>query len=64
MNIEGDCGDWRLGRKKDQEVTEGPQLGRNQCACCKKEGHWAKNCPEKMIKGDTRVLTQIDMDSD
>ena len=24
-----------------------PALGKNQCACCKEEGHWAKQCPKK-----------------
>ena len=24
-----------------------PALGKNQCAYCKEEGHWAKKCPKK-----------------
>lgn len=43
---------------------ERPQLGENQCAHCKKEGHWAKECPQKAARGNIKVLSQRDVDSD
>lgn len=32
-----------------------PKLGKNQCASCKEEGHWARECPKNRNKRETSV---------
>lgn len=41
-----------------------PQLGKNQCVCCKEEGHWAKECPKKGKSRETVPNMTIKEDSD
>uniref|UniRef100_A0A8C6XFQ5 CCHC-type domain-containing protein n=1 Tax=Naja naja TaxID=35670 RepID=A0A8C6XFQ5_NAJNA len=31
--------------------NRGPRLGPNQCAYCKGEGHWSRECPKKIMHG-------------
>lgn len=33
-------------------------MGKNQCAYCKEEGHWVRDCPKKMPK--VKVLAEDD----
>ena len=37
----------RLAAEGKSRPRTRPALGKNQCACCKEEGHWAKQCPKK-----------------
>ena len=37
--------------KPKPNLQEKSKLGRNQCAYCKKEGRWAKDCPKKFRQG-------------
>ena len=30
----------------------------NQCAYCKEEGHWARECPKKKLKSKTMVTEE------
>lgn len=49
--------------KEPKGDKERPQLGENQCAHCKKEGPWDKECPQKTARGNIKVLSQRDVDS-
>lgn len=40
----------RQGREQAREVQRKTHLGLNQCAICKKEGHWKKECPLRKKK--------------
>lgn len=35
---------------KGNEKKEFKALGTNQCACCKEEGHWKRECPKNNDK--------------
>lgn len=37
----------RRGRGRGCSGLQGRRLGRNQCALCRKEGHWKHECPER-----------------
>ena len=37
----------RLAAEGKSCLPTRPALGKNQCAYCKEEGHWAKGCPKK-----------------
>lgn len=48
-----------IGENKPQEKGKGrqagnlgnrPPLGKNQCAYCKEEGHWKRECPKRLAK--------------
>ncbi|XP_029394094.1 uncharacterized protein LOC115064014 [Mus pahari] len=40
------------GKGKRPQQKGKPKLQKNQCAYCKKMGHWVKNCPKKPPKRD------------
>lgn len=40
------------GKGKRPQQKGKPKLGKNQCAYCKKTGHWIKDCPKKPPKRD------------
>jgi hypothetical protein len=46
-----------------------PRLQKNQCAYCKKLGHWIKECPKKLPtkqddgRGQTQVLELEELDN-
>lgn len=46
----------RTARPEDWRWNPRPPLERDQCTCCKKQGHWAKECPERRGK-EPRILT-------
>ena len=37
----------RLAAEGKSRPRTRPALGKNQCAYCKEEGHWSKECPKK-----------------
>ena len=41
---------------------ERPKLNKNQCAYCKEEGHWVKDCPNKRSKAPAKILEMEDLD--
>ena len=41
---------------------ERPKLNENQCAYCKEEGHWVKDCPNKRSKAPAKILEMEDLD--
>ena len=41
---------------------ERPKLNKNQCASCKEEGHWVKDCPNKRPKAPAKILEMEDLD--
>ena len=41
---------------------ERPKLNKNQCAHCKEEGHWVKDCLNKRPKGPAKILEMEDLD--
>ena len=41
---------------------ECPKLNKNQCAYCKEEGHWVKDCPNKRSKAPAKILEMEDLD--
>lgn len=43
-------------RPEEKKKIPKPPLGKNQCAYCKRQGHWIKECPERRSK-DPRILT-------
>lgn len=45
--------------RKGQDDRPGSQLGKNQCAYCKKEGHWMQECPIGQI-GKTREKSGLE----
>ena len=45
---------WLATEGKSHPRTQ-PTLGKNQCAYCKEEGHWAKECPKKTKKGPQKT---------
>lgn len=59
-------------RNYEKEKKPWPRVGRNQCAYCKEEGHWARECPKNKNKKDmaaglgkhTPILTTMEKDSD
>lgn len=54
------CLCWQIPRKRKTTNGKGkrpqqkrkPKLKKNQCAYCKKMGHWVKDCPKKPPKRD------------
>ena len=42
---------------------EHPKLNKNQCAYCKEEGHWVKDCPNKRSKAPAEILETEDLDN-
>ncbi|KAL6092726.1 hypothetical protein STEG23_000168 [Scotinomys teguina] len=36
--------------RRDRHLGPRPRLGANQCAHCREEGHWARDCPKKKKK--------------
>ena len=43
---------------------ERPKLNKNQCAYCKEEGHWVKECPNKRSKAPAKILEMEDLDNE
>lgn len=52
------------GRGGPRKGVTCPQLGKNQCAYCKEEGHWAKECPKEVKSRETVINMTIKEDSD
>nr|XP_032628526.1 uncharacterized protein LOC116820289 [Chelonoidis abingdonii] len=44
---EGGRGKGMRGRGRGRPGSQERRLGRNQCAICRKEGHWKNECPER-----------------
>lgn len=46
--------DRQAGNLSNQRGPRSP-LGKNQCAYCKEQGHWVKDCPKK--KNQNKILS-------
>ncbi|XP_044857199.1 uncharacterized protein LOC123360745 [Mauremys mutica] len=55
----GERGRGMRGRGRGRPGPQERRLGRNQCAICRKEGHWKNECPERE---DTPMMTAEDQD--
>ncbi|XP_055267220.1 uncharacterized protein LOC129546355 isoform X2 [Moschus berezovskii] len=54
----------RLAAEGKDRPRMHPPLGKNQCAYCKEEGHWAKECPKKKKRQPKAPILAMDELSD
>jgi hypothetical protein len=48
------------GGSQKKAASQNPEraLGKDQCAYCKEEGHWARECPKKKLKNKIMVTEE------
>ena len=49
----------RKGNRGDEKIR--PKLDKDQCAYCKKKGHWARECPNKKPREPRKQRPQISL---